>query len=231
MTYRVKEMFRTIQGEGIRTGTKAVFIRFVGCNMWSGYEEGRPDGRGACARWCDTDFRKEGSSAMTAEAVAQEASRLWGNAQADQEGTQWVVCTGGEPMLQLDNMLVSALRGAGFNVAVETNGTVEPKCLVDWLCVSPKLTRTGASPVLKVSGADELKIVLGAPVDWSDDQLLAIAKAGKWRHKIVHSLDTGAEAGKPGVLDGASLQRCIEWVMNNAGWRLGFQLHKLIGAE
>src|SRR5690348_8621870 len=136
MTYSVKEIFYTLQGEGAQAGRAAVFCRFAGCNLWSGREEDRTD---ATCRFCDTDFvgtdGTGGGKFATAEALADAVATHWPAPAPDR---RYVVCTGGEPLLQLDAALVDALHARGFAVAVETNGTVEPPPGLDWICVSPK---------------------------------------------------------------------------------------------
>ena len=150
MTYAVKEMFLTVQGEGVRAGTVAVFLRFTGCNLWSGLERDRAT---AVCRFCDTDFVKtdgvNGGKFATAEALADAVATLWLGV-----GERWVVCTGGEPLLQLDTGLIAALHARGFKIAVETNGTIAAPEGIDWLCVSPKAN----APLVQTSG-DELKLV------------------------------------------------------------------------
>jgi 7-carboxy-7-deazaguanine synthase len=232
----VKEVFVTIQGEGLRAGTRAVFLRFTGCNLWAGTEALRASGAGACARWCDTDFTREGAHKFeTAEELAQLVETTWGPGQRE----RWVVVTGGEPMLQLDRALVEALRWHGFKVAAETNGTVAPAAGVDWLCVSPKLMADGSFPKLAVSGADELKVVLGGDPDWSNEQLTELARKGHWRNLVVNAVDETAQlqrtvgpkfTGLTLPIVRLGLERCLRWVHANPDWRLGYQLHKVVGA-
>ena len=233
--YRVKEVFKTIQGEGMRAGTSAVFIRFVGCNLWAGTPATREKGIGACASWCDTDFTKQGSLEYTATELVQTARSAWG---PDGVKHRWVVLTGGEPMLQVDRTLVNLLRDYGFKVAIETNGTVDPPCLVDWLCCSPKLKVDGDMPDLKIGGADELKVVLGGEPDWTDAQLHRLEFWGNWQNLIVNPLDARAQVmheigptydGYQLPLVHPALERCVEFVRENPAWRLGYQLHKVAG--
>ncbi len=150
MTYSVKEMFLTVQGEGAQTGRPAVFLRFAGCNLWSGLEKDRAT---AVCNFCDTDFvgtnGVNGGKFATAEELAQAVATLWPGG-----GKPYVVCTGGEPLLQLDRALIDALHQAGFEIAVETNGTIEAPEGIDWICVSPKST----APLKQASG-HELKLV------------------------------------------------------------------------
>lgn len=150
MTYSVKEMFLTVQGEGAQTGRPAVFLRFAGCNLWSGLEKDRAT---AVCNFCDTDFvgtnGVNGGKFATAEELAQAVATLWPGG-----GKPYVVCTGGEPLLQLDRALIDALHQTGFEIAVETNGTIEAPEGIDWICVSPKST----APLKQASG-HELKLV------------------------------------------------------------------------
>ena len=153
MTYSVKEIYYTLQGEGAHTGRPAVFLRFAGCNLWSGREEHREQ---AICRFCDTQFvgvdGPGGGKFETADELATAVSSHWGE---NQEGSQpYVVCTGGEPLLQLDELAIAALHDAGFEVGVESNGTIPAPDGIDWLCVSPK----GNAPLQQQSG-DELKLV------------------------------------------------------------------------
>ncbi len=152
MAYFVKEAFSTLQGEGFHTGRQAVFLRFAGCNLWSGREEDRSD---AVCPFCDTQFvgtdGPGGGVFETAESLSRHVTDLW---TPKESARPFVVCTGGEPLLQLDEPLVSALQDAGFEVAVETNGTIVPPPGIDWTCVSPK---AGSRP--KLLSGDELKLV------------------------------------------------------------------------
>src|SRR5579862_9481949 len=151
MSYSVKEIFLTLQGEGRQAGRAAVFCRFAGCNLWSGREEDRVD---AVCQFCDTDFvgmDGENGGRYEADALARMVAGLW---PAEAGGRRLVVLTGGEPLLQLDEALTAALHAQGFEIAVETNGTITPPPGIDWLCVSPK-----AGAPLAVSAGDELKLV------------------------------------------------------------------------
>ncbi|RPH63793.1 MAG: 7-carboxy-7-deazaguanine synthase, partial [Burkholderiales bacterium] len=158
MTYSVKEIFYTLQGEGAQAGRPAVFCRFAGCNLWTGREEDRAD---AVCRFCDTDFvgtdGPGGGKFATAEELAQAIAAKW--PADDRSGRRYVVCTGGEPLLQLDEALVDALHAEGFEVAVETNGTQAAPKGLDWTCVSPK----AGAPVVLTEG-DELKLVYPQPL-------------------------------------------------------------------
>lgn len=206
MSYAVKEIFLTLQGEGMQAGRRAVFLRLAGCNLWSGRERDRD--RAQC-RFCDTDFvgtDGQNGGRYEAEGLARLASRLWGEGERP-----LVVVTGGEPMLQLDGALVDALHCAGFEIAAETNGTLPAAAGVDWICVSPK----AGTEVVQRSG-DELKLVW--PQDGIDPEALL---DWDFRHFIIQPLD-GAERER-------SLAAAIDYVMAHPRWRLGLQAHKLIG--
>ncbi len=159
MTYSVKELYYTLQGEGIHSGRPAVFLRFTGCNLWTGMERDRQRGPGGCSAWCDTDFvgidGPGGGRFESSDALAAATLDTWhGGARS----RPFVVCTGGEPLLQLNYELVEALHKRSFEVAVETNGTLLPPSNVDWVCVSPK---AGTSLTLKTG--NELKLVYPQP--------------------------------------------------------------------
>ena len=206
MSYAVKEIFLTLQGEGMQAGRRAVFLRFAGCNLWTGREQDRA---AAQCTFCDTDFvgmDGENGGRSTAEALAATVADLWGDAERP-----LVVMTGGEPLLQADPPLIEALHSRGFEVAVETNGTQAAPAGLDWICVSPK---AGTHVVQR--GGDELKLVWPqAGIDPA--QLLS----WDFRHFIVQPLD--------GPDRPASLAAAIELVMAEPRWRLGLQTHKLIG--
>jgi 7-carboxy-7-deazaguanine synthase len=247
VSYAVRDIFDTFQGEGTRAGTRAVFIRFAACNMWNGEPDARDSGAGACAKWCDTDFRASSSVKLTADEICRRADEEWGG------GTpygRWVVLTGGEPMLQVDLPLVQSLRDWGFSIAIETNGTIAPKDRVlewiDHVCVSPKLTSRNQPPDLKIMCAHELKVVLPGSVTgpgWTDAALAELARLGTWKAMIAQPQDP-IEPGMVEVsrlrrntvttgfgkneLDG-SVQRCLDWVKRNPSWRLGVQVHKTLG--
>src|SRR5690242_15246461 len=152
MSYQVKEIFYTLQGEGARTGRAAVFLRFAGCNLWSGREKDRAD---AVCTFCDTDFVGTngvgGGGFTNAQSLACAVADKWPH---EAGGRPYVVCTGGEPLLQLDDALTAALHAAGFEIAIESNGTLEPPRGIDWICVSPK-----AEAPLKITRGNELKLV------------------------------------------------------------------------
>jgi 7-carboxy-7-deazaguanine synthase (Cx14CxxC type) len=204
MSYAVKEIFLTLQGEGMQAGRRAVFLRFAGCNLWSGREADRAT---AQCRFCDTDFVGTDGAAggrYDAEGLAARVEALW------EEGERrFVVITGGEPMLQLDARLIEALRGRGFEIAVESNGTLPAPAGIDWLCVSPK----AGTEIVQRSG-DELKLVW--PQAGIDPEALL-----RWdfRHFLLQPMDgpPGAEA------------ETIDYVMRHPAWKLSLQTHKLLG--
>jgi 7-carboxy-7-deazaguanine synthase len=208
VSYAVKEIFYTLQGEGAQTGRPSVFCRFAGCNLWSGREEDRA--RAVCS-FCDTDFvgtdGSEGGRYPDGAALAERIAGLWPRHQE----ARFVVCTGGEPLLQLDPPLIDALHARGFEIAVETNGTIAPPPGLDWVCVSPK-----AGARLVVKGGDELKIVVPQPgLDPLD-----FAGLGFRRFSV-----------QP--MDGPDRARNTELAMAfchaHPRWQLSLQTHKLIG--
>jgi 7-carboxy-7-deazaguanine synthase len=208
MSYAVKEMFLTLQGEGVQAGRRAVFVRFAGCNLWSGREADRAM---AVCRFCDTDFvgtdGAGGGRSDNADALAAAAATFWGEDRA----LRYVVLTGGEPMLQIDNALVDALHARGFEIGVESNGTIVAHPGIDWLCISPKV----GSEVVQRSG-NELKLVWpqpGSDIDamehWAFD------------HLLVQPMDCAdADAARDAV---------ITFVMARPKWRLTTQAHKVLG--
>ncbi|HEX5580980.1 MAG TPA: 7-carboxy-7-deazaguanine synthase [Gemmatimonadaceae bacterium] len=212
MTYTVKEIFYTLQGEGANAGRAAVFCRFSGCNLWRGREEARA--RAVC-RFCDTDFvgvGPDGGRFRSADALADAVASRWpADAAGRPLGRPLVVCTGGEPLLQLDGAAVAALHERGFEVAVETNGTQEPPAGLDWICVSPKV---GAPLVLR--GGDELKLVYpqvdGDPARFQDLD---------FRHFFLQPMD-GPDLA-------ANTARAIEYCLEHPQWRLSVQTHKVVG--
>lgn len=207
MSYAVKEMFLTLQGEGVHAGRRAVFIRFAGCNLWSGREIDRET---AVCRFCDTDFvgtdGDGGGKFSDAEAVARAAFALWGDAPG-----AFAVLTGGEPMLQVDESLIDALHDAGFQIAIETNGTLPVLPGIDWICVSPK----AGSDVVQRRG-DELKLVWPQPG-------IDLDRVEQWdfRHRLVQPMDGPALA--------EATEAAIALVMARPLWRLTLQSHKLLG--
>ncbi len=209
MTYAVKEIFYTLQGEGANTGRAAVFCRFAGCNLWNGREHDRA---GATCQFCDTDFvgtnGPGGGSFATAEALAAAVAAAW---PAGAMEKRFVVCTGGEPLLQLDAPLLAALHAAGFEVAVETNGTVPPLPGIDWLCVSPK----AGAPLVARAG-DEIKLVF-PQVDAEPERFEGLP----FRHFFLQPMD-GAERQ-------ANTDAALRYCLAHPRWRLSLQTHKLLG--
>jgi 7-carboxy-7-deazaguanine synthase len=211
MSYAVKEMFLTLQGEGVNAGRRAVFIRFAGCNLWSGREQDRAT---AICRFCDTDFigtdGEGGGRFADAAALAEAAAGSWGGGREE----RFCVLTGGEPMLQVDDALVDALHGAGFTIAIESNGTLAVHPGIDWVCISPK----AGSDVVQRSG-DELKLVW--PQAGTDVDLL---EGWDFAHLLAQPLDTGSTEG-----NAASETEAIALVMARPRWRLTLQAHKRLG--
>lgn len=209
MTYAVKEIYYTLQGEGAQTGRAAVFLRFAGCNLWSGLEKDRGD---AACQFCDTDFvgvdGPGGGKFADATALARAVFAAWPDRAA---GKPYVVCTGGEPLLQLDPPLVAALRDEGFEIGIETNGTLLPPPGIDWICVSPK---AGAEQKLK--HGDELKLVYpqaGAePAQYAGQD---------FRNFFLQPLD---DAARP-----TNTQAATRYCLAHPQWRLSLQTHKLLG--
>ena len=209
MTYTVKEIFYTLQGEGTYTGRPAVFCRFSGCNLWTGREEDRAT---AVCTFCDTDFFGIGpdggkfrDAASLAEAVASRWPSLNGH------GRRFVVCTGGEPLLQLDEAAIDAFHERGFEVAIETNGTLEPPSGIDWVCVSPK---AGSETVLR--RGNELKLVYPQP----SAQPEAFADA-EFEQFYLQPMD-GPELEQ-------NTQLALEYCLAHPQWKLSIQTHKLVG--
>ncbi|MBV7256795.1 7-carboxy-7-deazaguanine synthase [Pacificimonas sp. WHA3] len=208
MTYAVKELFLTLQGEGAQAGRRAVFLRFAGCNLWSGRERDRA---AAVCTFCDTDFvgtdGPGGGKFFDAASLAGAAVTAWG----DIDEHRLIVCTGGEPLLQLDRALIDALHGQGFRIAVETNGTIAAPDGIDWICVSPK----AAEPLVQTSG-QELKLVYpqreNDPAEFADLD---------FEHFFLQPMDSPAQAENIA----AATRYCLE----NPRWRLSLQTHKMIG--
>ncbi|MBN8829532.1 MAG: 7-carboxy-7-deazaguanine synthase [Sphingomonadales bacterium] len=213
MSYAVKEMFLTLQGEGLQAGRRAVFLRFAGCNLWTGREADRAS---AVCRFCDTDFvgtdGENGGKFATAEQLAAAAALLWG----EEPGTRFLVVTGGEPMLQLDPPLVEALHKLGFEIAVESNGTLPATPGIDWLCISPK----AGSEVVQRAG-EELKLVWPQP--GIDPAALLDWDFGAY---LVQPMDCGSEEANAQAREAA-----IALVMSDSRWRLSLQTHKLLGLK
>jgi 7-carboxy-7-deazaguanine synthase (Cx14CxxC type) len=209
MSYSVKEIYYTLQGEGARTGRAAVFLRFAGCNLWSGLERDR--GRAVC-RFCDTEFvgvdgpggGRFGDATVLAEAVAA----LWPREQTAQP---YVVCTGGEPLLQLDEALIESLHGQGFEIGIETNGTLIPPPGIDWICVSPK-----ADAKLVLMRGDELKLVF--PQIGAEPERYA---ALDFANFFLQPMDSPTRTDNTDAV--------TRYCLAHPQWRLSLQTHKLIG--
>jgi len=209
MTYSVKEIYYTLQGEGAQTGRAAVFLRFAGCNLWTGLERDRGE---AVCRFCDTDFVGTdgvgGGKFQTAIDLASAVASKWpgGN-----HGKRYVVCTGGEPLLQIDEALIAALHQAGFEIGIETNGTLLPPPGIDWICVSPK-----ADAELKLTRGSELKLIYpqeGA----SPERYAALA----FDHFFLQPMDSPQRE--------ANTLAATQYCLAHPQWRLSLQTHKLIG--
>jgi 7-carboxy-7-deazaguanine synthase (Cx14CxxC type) len=211
MTYAVKEIFYTLQGEGANTGRSAVFCRFAGCNLWTGRERDRSS---AVCQFCDTDFvgtdGPGGGKFTTAEELARAVAAAW-PASAGRDSGRFVVCTGGEPLLQLDAPLVDALHAEGFEIAVETNGTQVPPAGLDWICVSPK---AGAELVLR--NGDELKLVF--PQDGAEPERYA---GLDFRHFFLQPMD--------GPHRERNTELAVRYCLAHPQWRLSLQTHKMLG--
>ncbi|WP_375426988.1 7-carboxy-7-deazaguanine synthase [uncultured Sphingomonas sp.] len=208
MTYAVKEMFLTLQGEGVNAGSRAVFVRFSGCNLWSGRERDRAT---AVCRFCDTDFvgvdGVGGGRFASADMLAAAVEGYWG----DGRDGRFVVLTGGEPMLQIDDAVVDALHAADFRIAVESNGTLPTHPRIDWVCISPK----AGSHVVQRRG-DELKLV------WPQAGIdPAALEPWDFTHRLVQPLDDADAA--------ANRTAAVALVMDRPRWRLSLQTHKLLG--
>jgi 7-carboxy-7-deazaguanine synthase (Cx14CxxC type) len=208
VTYQVKEIFYTLQGEGARSGRAAVFLRFAGCNLWTGREEDRA---GALCNFCDTDFvgtdGQGGGKFPDAESLAKAVARQW----PGRAGKPYVVCTGGEPLLQLDADLIAALHAQGFEIAIETNGTKIPPEGIDWICVSPK-----AGAGLALEEGDELKLVF--PQKGAEPERFETLA---FVHFFLQPMD-----GPKRVENTAA---AAAYCMAHPRWRLSLQTHKLIG--
>jgi 7-carboxy-7-deazaguanine synthase len=209
MTYSVKEIYYTLQGEGAQTGRAAVFLRFAGCNLWTGLERDR--GHAVC-QFCDTDFvgtdGPHGGKFVGAEALASAVMAQWPKAIG---GTPYVVCTGGEPLLQLDAAAITALKTRGFEIGIETNGTLLPPAGIDWICVSPK-----ADAEQKLVRGDELKLV------YPQDKARPERFAGQdFQHFFLQPLDNADHA--------ANTAAATAYCLAHPQWRLSLQTHKLLG--
>lgn len=208
MTYAVKECFLTLQGEGMQSGSRAVFLRFAGCNLWSGREQDRAT---AECSFCDTDFvgtdGEGGGKFSSAHELADHVERLWGH----DEERRLVVITGGEPMLQLDPALVDALHGRGFKIAVETNGTLVATPGIDWICVSPK----AKTDIVQRRG-NELKLV------WPQEGIdPAELESWDFEHFLVQPMDCDKRE--------EAVDAAVRLAMERPKWRLTLQAHKVLG--
>ena len=207
MSYAVKECYLTVQGEGKQVGLTAVFLRFAGCNLWSGLERDRSQ---AICKFCDTDFigtnGPGGGKFSTADTLADHVATFWNGG-----GQPWVICTGGEPALQLDEALISALHKKGFKVAIETNGTLAVSDKIDWICVSPKAN----TELVQVSG-DELKLVYPQTENDPEDFIKL-----SFDNFSLQPLDDKNKA--------AHSEAAFNYCIKNPKWRLSIQTHKYIG--
>ncbi|HEY8254397.1 MAG TPA: 7-carboxy-7-deazaguanine synthase [Rhizomicrobium sp.] len=209
MTYSAKEIYYTLQGEGAQAGRAAVFLRFAGCNLWSGLERDRAE---ATCRFCDTDFvgtdGPGGGKFADAEALAEAVAGQWPKGAA---GKPYVVCTGGEPLLQLDGAAIAALHARGFEIGIETNGTLLPPPGIDWVCVSPK-----ADAEQKLTRGDELKLIYpqaGAPPERYAGQ--------DFQNFFLQPMDNESRP--------ANTEAATRYCLEHPQWRLSLQTHKLIG--
>ena len=209
MSYAVKEIFYTLQGEGAQAGRAAVFCRFAGCNLWSGREADRAT---AICQFCDTDFvgtdGEGGGKFATAHDLADAVARCWPDLQ---QGRPYVVCTGGEPLLQLDAALIEALHARGFEIAIETNGTQPALAGIDWICVSPK-----AGTEIVLTRGDELKLIY-PQVGAEPEKFLAL----NFKHFFLQPMD--------GAQREANTQATVAYCLAHPHWRLSLQTHKLLG--
>jgi len=209
--YAVKEMFYTLQGEGAQAGRAAVFCRFAGCNLWNGREEDRAK---AVCNFCDTDFvgtdGQNGAKFSTAEALADAIASFWPEGQA---GKPYVVCTGGEPLLQLDEAAIEALHARGFEVAVETNGTQAAPAGLDWICVSPK-----ADAEIVLTKGHELKLVFPQP----------LARPERFAH---FDFENFFLQPMDSILQKQNTRDAIAYCMAHPQWRLSVQMHKVVGID
>ena len=211
--YSVKETYVTLQGEGAQTGRRAVFLRFAGCNLWSGLERDRAK---AVCSFCDTDFvgmdGPGGGKFESPDALAKHVKAHW-DAENGGGGTPYVICTGGEPLLQLDTPLINALHTAGFEIGVESNGTILAPAGIDWLCISPK-----ANAKLVQKRGQELKLVYPQiEVEAQPDQFVGL----DFEHFFLQPMDNAAQMD--------NIRASAEYCLKNPPWRLSLQTHKLIG--
>lgn len=212
--YSVKEIYYTVQGEGSYAGRPAVFLRFTGCNLWSGRERDRGKGPGGCSQWCDTHFvgvnGVGGGKFVSPSALADAVGRLW-PLHTDRGTRGFVVCTGGEPLLQLDSNLLEAFEAIGFDVATETNGTQPAPAGRLWLTVSPK-----ANAPLRITRGNELKLVY--PQEGIDPARFANME---FEHFFLQPMDGPQRA--------ENTQKALDYCLKHPQWRLSLQTHKFIG--
>lgn len=210
LSYFIKEIFYSIQGEGFYSGRPAVFCRFAGCNLWSGKEEDREK---AICRFCDTDFvgcdGEEGGEFSTAKQLVERIKKLW----PQNTSRPFVVCTGGEPLLQVDAEVISAFHANGFEIAVETNGTILPPEGIDWICVSPK-----AGATLLLRSGNELKLVFPQP--GAEPEKYAMLN---FPHLFLQPLDASEREN--------NIRLALDYVLSHPQWRLSMQVHKILGIK
>jgi len=222
MTYSVKEIFLSVQGEGAHTGRTSVFVRFSGCNLWSGREQDRAK---AVCKFCDTGFVGTdglgGGQFKTPALLAEEVLSYWPKKHGDKDGEKWVICTGGEPLLQLDTGLIAALHAVGFKIAVETNGTLVAPDGIDWICVSPK-----ADAKLEQTSGDELKLVYpqieNKPEDFAhlDFQVFSL-----------QPLDSALDDEKGDTHTQDAMRAAFSYCLKHPQWHLSLQTHKYLGVR
>jgi len=214
VTYSVREIYYTLQGEGAQTGRPAVFLRFAGCNLWSGREQHRAD---AICRFCDTEFvgtdGPGGGKFETAEALCMAVTDAW--PQGGKSADKYVVCTGGEPLLQLDSAAIEALHEAGFEIGVETNGTIKAPAGIDWLCVSPK-----GSAALEQTSGDELKLVYPQVEEEARPTCFESLEFSQFFLQPLYdeNIETNTRAA-------------VGYCLAHPKWQLSLQVHKIIGIE
>lgn len=213
MTYSVKEIFYTLQGEGAQSGRASVFMRFSGCNLWSGREQDRSS---AACQFCDTDFigtnGLNGGKFTSAEDLATAAFNIWPGG-----GKPYIVCTGGEPLLQLDASLINALHDKGFEIAVETNGTLSAFETIDWVCVSPK-----AANLLTQKSGNELKLVFPQKEPEAHPSNF---ESLVFDHFFLQPLDIVGDT----EASNKNIQAVLNFCLKNPKWRMSLQTHKMVG--
>jgi len=211
MAYFIKEIFYSLQGEGAQSGRAAVFCRFTGCNLWSGRESDRS---AATCSFCDTNFigidGKDGGKFLSSADLAKAVAKMWRN---KKQGKPYVICTGGEPLLQLDSQLCQSFQEFGFEIAVETNGTLPVPKAVNWICVSPK----AHAPLVQNKG-DELKLVFPQP-----DAPPEIFEHLDFKYFFLQPMD--------GIARKRNMKLAVDYCLNHPQWRLSVQIHKLLGID